>query len=82
MSILVMICWSALGGLPDLRCCRRCASNCSSSSESESYVMTSPLQCTPVYTVSIVAVNGRNLEILMAAPYLFGAVPVMESSNN
>jgi hypothetical protein len=29
--------------------------------------MTSPLQCTPVYSVSIVAVNRRNLEILMAA---------------
>jgi hypothetical protein len=26
-----------------------------------------------------VAVNGRNLEILMAAPYLFEATPVMES---
>ena len=29
--------------------------------------MTSPLQCTPIYSVSIVAVNRRNLEILMAA---------------
>jgi hypothetical protein len=29
--------------------------------------MTSPLQCAPVYSVSIVAVNRRNLEILMAA---------------
>jgi hypothetical protein len=29
-----------------------------------------------------VAVDGRNLEILMAAPYLFEAMPVMESSNN
>jgi hypothetical protein len=28
------------------------------------------------------AVNGRNLEILMAARYLFEAMPVMESSNN
>jgi hypothetical protein len=33
--------------------------------------MTSPLQCTSVYSVSIVAVNRRNLEILMAAAYLF-----------
>jgi hypothetical protein len=44
--------------------------------------MTSPSQCTLVYSVSIVAVNGRNLEILMVATYLFEAKLVMESSNN
>ena len=39
--------------------------------------MSSPLQCTAACSVSIVAVNGRNLELLTAAPYLFEAIPIV-----
>jgi hypothetical protein len=38
--------------------------------------MTSPYNARATYSVSIVAVDRRNLEILMAATYLFEAMPV------
>ena len=37
--------------------------------------MTSPYNARAAYSVSIVAVDRRNLEILMAAAYLFEAMP-------
>ena len=39
--------------------------------------MSSPFQCTVVCSVPIVAVNGRNLELLMAALHLFEAIPIV-----
>ena len=51
-------------------------SNFSSRRESESKLMTSPYNARAAYSVSIVAVDRRNLEILMAAAYLFEAMPV------
>jgi hypothetical protein len=38
--------------------------------------MTSPYNARAAYSVSIVAVDRRNLEIMMAAAYLFEALPV------
>ena len=42
--------------------------------------MTSPYNARAAYSVSIVAVDRRNLEILMAAAYLFEAMPVSRES--